>query len=178
MLLAQLDKVTPDNLHQFGMLAFALLSLGTALFVAFMHWRNMQINAARAHTPAPMHLANQPVRATVEGTVTTASAAKQFDPSVCASLHRHADERFKEHDKELAAIRAELRVGQDNMSRQIDSLRNSMESRIESLRAETKKDVGDIYGAMNNVRDNTQTMLGEMKHINISLAGIRQHLNL
>ena len=133
-MLAQFDKVTPEYLSQAAMLVVGFGSL----FMAWVAWSNLRLNANRSATPQATLLSNQPIKVGVEGTVSTSNADSKWTPANCVSLHRSVEEKLRQHDVELAAVRTDFQTGIRNLQLQVEDLRSSSSSRIESLRLETK----------------------------------------
>lgn len=177
-MLAQIDKVTPDHLQQAVLLLFAVAGMCVGVGMLLIHFFNLRLNQRRYSRPAAVEIADQPVRATVEGTVTTSSAAKEFDPALCANLHKQNDARHAEHERQFQALRADLRAGQEASARQFENFRTLLDQKLEASRLENKSDVVAIYNELKVMNANNHEMRGEMKHVNISLSSLAQRIEL
>lgn len=140
MIFAQIDKVNPEHLSQMLIFGIAVLTVGTGIFVGIVQFLNLRLNARRYGQPEPV---------SVEGTVTTSSSGRPWNPDVCLATHRNVEER-------IAAL--ERRGAQQD-------------ERIRS-------DVASIYDEIRKTAATMHEMRGEMKHVNISLSSLAQRIEL
>lgn len=135
---AQIDKVSPEHLSQATILIVVLVGMCASVGVLLIQYFNLRLNQRRY---------GQPEQVSVEGTVTTSSTGRPWNPDVCGATHRNVEER-------IAAL--ERRAAQQD-------------ERIRS-------DVASIYDEIRKTAATMHEMRGEMKHVNISIASLAQRI--